>query len=495
MSKDEYARAVIAEGRRRGVTVRGIVIALATTLVESNLIMYANAADPETLAFFHEALSTDSKSSGLYQQQPPWWGSAADRMDATRSSGLFYSALIKLDYNNPGVSAGTYAQRVQGSAYPLRYDQRMGDAQALYDRLATSPPEVPPVTNKPNYTELNRIGNSSQGRNGSRITNFLLHTQEGDGTAESLAAYLNNPNNDASYHYTVRDGIVCDVVDTDQASWSVLAANPFTINLCFAGSRAAWGRDEWLRIEGDIAIAAWVAVQDCHRYGFSTEVIAPPYHRADGISDHRYVTQCLGIGTHTDVGNGFPWDVFTNYVRSFADGPVAPPVNKIDEIAAASPWLGARKTVGEVTCPDGVGRFAEFANGFVYWTPATGARPIPANIFETWAALGYETSPLGYPVAYHTVLPVDGDPKVGDVQAFQGGTVYRKYGQNGFYVHGLLGDRWAAAGFERGPLGWPTGNETEIPGGRYQDFEHGRAYWVPGNFITLRPGDGPDVAV
>jgi len=484
-SKDDCARAVIAEGQRRGVTVRGIVIALATTLVESNLIMYANAADPETLAFFHEALSTDSKSSGLFQQQPPWWGSAADRMDPARSAGLFYAALIKLDYNNPGVSAGTYAQRVQGSAYPLRYDQRMGDAQALYSRLADAPPEVPTVTNRPNFTELNRIGNSSSSRGGSRITNFLLHTQEGSGTAESLAAYLNNSNNGASYHYTVRDGIVCDVVDTDQASWSVLAANPYTINLCFAGSRASWSRSEWLRLEGDIAVAAWLAVQDCRRYGFSTAVIAPPYRRADGISDHKYVTQALGIGSHTDVGNGFPWDVFANYVRSFADGPVAPPVNAIDEIAAASPWLGARKTVGEITCPDGVGRFAEFANGFVYWTPATGARPIPANVFETWAELGYEAGALGYPVAYHTVLPVDGEPKMGDVQAFQGGIIYHKYGQPGFYVHGLIADRYAKDGYEKSAHGWPTSNEFDFDGGRAQRFEHSTMYWTPTGTVAV----------
>lgn len=173
---------------------------------------------------------------------------------------------------------------------------------------------------KPEFREIDRMGNSSDGRGGARVTNFLLHTQEGNGTAESLAAYLNNPNNGVSYHYTVRDGVVCDVVDTDLASWSVLSANPFTVNLCFAGSRAGWSRAAWLDIEPDIEIAAYLAVQDSHKYGYPAEVIAPPYRRAAGISDHRYVTDCLGIGTHTDVGPGFPWDVFTRYVRQFAQG-------------------------------------------------------------------------------------------------------------------------------------------------------------------------------
>ncbi|WP_280187043.1 MULTISPECIES: M23 family metallopeptidase [Nocardia] len=173
------------------------------------------------------------------------------------------------------------------------------------------------TVSKPDYIELDRMGNSASSRHGARIENFLLHTQEGNGTAESLANYLNNPANGVSYHYTVRDRVVVDVVDTDLASWSVLEANPFTINLCFAGSRAAWSRTEWLRIRDDIRIAAWLAVQDARKYGFDTHVIAPPYRRGQGISDHRYVTECLGIGTHTDVGPHFPWDVFAADVAEF----------------------------------------------------------------------------------------------------------------------------------------------------------------------------------
>lgn len=182
---------------------------------------------------------------------------------------------------------------------------------------------------KPAFTELDRMGNSRSSRNGRRVTNFLLHTQEGNGTPESLAGYLNNEANQVSYHYTVGGGRVCNVVDTDYASWSVLDANPFTINLCFAGSRASWSRDQWLAIRDDIRIAAWIAVQDAKKYGFAATVIAPPYRRGEGISDHRYVTDCLGIGTHTDVGPGFPWDVFAADVRAALEG--SPDVSVWDE--------------------------------------------------------------------------------------------------------------------------------------------------------------------
>src|SRR5690606_16932665 len=122
-----------------------------------------------------------------------------------------------------------------------------------------------PAVNKPAYTEIARMGNSRSNRWGARITNFLLHTQEGNGSAESLAGYLNNSNNGVSYHYTLRDGILVDVVDTGCASRSVLDANRHTMNLCFAGSRASWSRDQWLAIDRALRIAAYIAVQDAKK--------------------------------------------------------------------------------------------------------------------------------------------------------------------------------------------------------------------------------------
>lgn len=321
---DNYALAILAEGRRRGITPRGIVIAYAVVFVECGFVMYANASDPETLQYPHDKLSRDKNSSGLFQQRPPWWGTAADRMDPTKSAGMFFEALARLDYNSSAHTPGWYAQQVQQSAFPDRYDQRMSDAQALYDRLAggsTAAAEKANMT-QPAYTEIDGMGNARDNRSRPPV-NFLLHTEQNNSSAENLAAYCNNTNNGVSYHYTLRDGILVDVVDTDYASWSVLSANAFTINLCFAGSYAEWSRDQWLQRERDIEIAAYIAVQDCRKYGIPTTVIAPPYRQAPGISDHKYVTDCLGIGDHRDVGNNFPWDVFSNYVAKWS-GTAAP---------------------------------------------------------------------------------------------------------------------------------------------------------------------------
>jgi N-acetyl-anhydromuramyl-L-alanine amidase AmpD len=253
-------------------------------------------------------------------------------MDPTKSAGLFYDRLANLDYNNVGRSPGSYAQDIQRSAYPDRYDQRMGEAVSIYQRLTAGAPapDAPaaPDVPRPQFEEREMFGEAGSQRSRKPI-NFFIHTEEGppgheitDHSAEWLAQFCQGQNG-VSYHYTVRDGIVYDVVDTDLYSWSVLSANVFSINLCFAGSSVKLSRQQWLEKYGrDIEIAAYLAVQDARKYGFSTEVIVPPYsgNPRPGISDHKYVTQKLGIGNHTDVGGNFPWDVFAGHVNRYTTG-------------------------------------------------------------------------------------------------------------------------------------------------------------------------------
>jgi hypothetical protein len=187
---------------------------------------------------------------------------------------------------------------------------------------------------KADYQEYPKWSPSWGPRNGTKVDLFLLHTQEGGGgdhAADDLAVFLEDPANQVSYHYTVStasDGgtTVVDVVDTDYESWSVLSANSRSINLCFAGSRAAWTRDQWMGQAHAIDVAAYLAVQDCQKYGIKIAVVPPPYTSTPGISDHAYVTKILKDGTHTDVGPGFPWDVFAAAVAKYSGtGAVAPP--------------------------------------------------------------------------------------------------------------------------------------------------------------------------
>lgn len=163
-TRDQYAQAIIDEGQRRGISARGIQIALATALVESDLVMYANYSVPDSLNIPHQAVGSDYDSVGLFQQRCPMWGPAAVLMDPTKSAGLFYNQLQRLDYNGPE-SPGSYAQAVQRSAFPDRYDQHFNDAQTLYNRLAATIGDddmaaVPQDQWDAVYQELTRRNNS-----------------------------------------------------------------------------------------------------------------------------------------------------------------------------------------------------------------------------------------------------------------------------------------------------------------------------------------------
>jgi N-acetyl-anhydromuramyl-L-alanine amidase AmpD len=368
LSSDDYARAVIAEGLRRNITDHGIVIALATVLVESGnpIKMWANHKVPESLELPHDAVGSDGYSVGLFQQQVRqgpqgrwWWGDAATCMDPTKSAGLFYERLITRDYNNG--DPGEHAQAIQKSAFPHRYSQRMGDAQQIYDRLAATTGGTVPgvIDNRPDFNEYEMFSDNCHGRGGTKVDLFLLHTQEGNGNADSLARWMQGQQ--VSYHYTVsmdpddKGVTVVDVVDTDLASWSVLSANNRSINLCFAGSFAGWTRQQWIDKAGRaIVVAAYLAAQDTKKYGIAQRVILPPYRIAPpGVSDHRYVTQFLRDGTHTDVGDNFPWDIFEKAFAQYAgtaaqQAPVIkPPQGLSDRKLLEDIWEQLRGVSGE----------------------------------------------------------------------------------------------------------------------------------------------------
>jgi len=75
------------------------ILALACVMVESGggtpaILMYANNSDPETLTYWHDGLSTNASSSGLFQQQNNGaWGTPAQRMNPLSSAGMFLDAL------------------------------------------------------------------------------------------------------------------------------------------------------------------------------------------------------------------------------------------------------------------------------------------------------------------------------------------------------------------------------------------------------------------
>lgn len=180
---------------------------------------------------------------------------------------------------------------------------------------------------RPDFDESTEIRSPYRGsRDGVEVLWFVLHTQDGPGeggSARNLAQYLSDNPKSVSYHYTVdNDGHVYDVVDTKYYANSVFEpGNSKSVNLAFAGSKAGWSRETWLnRMQRGIDVAAYIAVRDARRYGLQVRVISPEEARRgeSGITDHNGVRIATGVGTHTDVGAGFPWDYFNQKVAEYA---------------------------------------------------------------------------------------------------------------------------------------------------------------------------------
>jgi len=360
-SQQEIALEVYQVAIARGLDELAAVIALMTISVESGYWCPWNAADPDSQNYPHDSQSNDGMSVGYFQQQNSapgandWWGSMESRMTLAQAADQFLARLSD-DYtksaNSPSL-AGQYAQQVQGSAFPDRYAQKWTEAWSLLNRALAENPPAPvqppspapqpapepvqpqpeaPVT-RPDFNEYPRWCTNFEGRNGTKVDLFLLHTEEGNDNADGLASFLISTEggpNPVSYHYTVSEdpndhGVtVCDVVDTDNASWSVMSSNQRSINLCFAGSSVNWSRDQWMANDKALDAAAYICARDCLKYGIQVKMLVEldangnPKYIADppGIADHRYCTEWLKDGnSHDDVGDNFPWDYFASRVE------------------------------------------------------------------------------------------------------------------------------------------------------------------------------------
>lgn len=114
------AAIILQVGRSMGASSRDIQIALMAALVESNL---------------HNVNYGDRDSLGLFQQRPSQgWGSPDQVMNPAYAAGQFFGHLLKIK-NRYGMSMGSAAQAVQRSAYPDRYDQRLGEVRKLWPAI------------------------------------------------------------------------------------------------------------------------------------------------------------------------------------------------------------------------------------------------------------------------------------------------------------------------------------------------------------------------
>ncbi|MCZ4505937.1 hypothetical protein O4273_24205 [Rhodococcus ruber] len=134
----DYAREIIQAAKDRGLPSKAAKIGLMTALAESSLKMWANESVPESLNYPHDAVGADHDSVGLFQQRDNGaWGTVEQRMNPRASAGMFYDALMGVDWNS--MSPAEAAQAVQRSAFSDGSNYAAQEAQAdqliaqLYD--------------------------------------------------------------------------------------------------------------------------------------------------------------------------------------------------------------------------------------------------------------------------------------------------------------------------------------------------------------------------
>jgi hypothetical protein len=137
--------------------------------------------------------------------------------------------------------------------------------------------------------------------------------------------------------------------------------------------------------------------------------------------------------------------------------------------------LGSPTTTLQRT-PDGIGQYEHYQNGSIYWSPSTGAWEVHGSIRAHWAALGWETGAVGYPISDENGTP-DG---IGRYNHFQRGSIYWTPSTGAREVRGAIRSHWADLGWEKSAVGYPISDENGTPDGigRYNQFQHGLIYWT-----------------
>ena len=147
--------------------------------------------------------------------------------------------------------------------------------------------------------------------------------------------------------------------------------------------------------------------------------------------------------------------------------------------------LGGWPTFGDALTPESVsawnGRFQVFArDSSIYWHPNVDggtAHQVGGAIRDKWAERGWEREYLGYPTTDELPTRQPG----GRFNHFQGGSIYWSPSTGAHNIQGEIKKRWGLSDWEMGPLGFPTTDEINTPGGegKFNHFQRGSIYWSP----------------
>lgn len=325
MTYDAIAQQIIREAQRRGYDP---VPPLSTAIQESGLRP--------------GAVSSNGKWIGVYQQDESY----GDRYNATSSITQFFDRLdakrrtdgwsadlwlnIFWLQQRPGEVSAALAYQNGRQAYLTEIKSRTATAQHLVALYGGNVPDVPAIDygiTKVMHgfnatTPANATGNSNGPRR--QTAYVVVHTQEGDGTAASLANYLNGTAggpNPVSYNLTVDAVDTVEVVPVGEGPWAAGDANDIAVHLCFAGSRAAWSRADWLDRGAMLARGAKAVAAACKQFNIPAVKV---------LSANGWPVTPKGIAGHVDFGRRggghhdpgeFVWPEFIDLVKGHMAAP------------------------------------------------------------------------------------------------------------------------------------------------------------------------------
>ena len=202
---------------------------------------------------------------------------------------------------------------------------------------------------------------------------LVLHSGESPlrgGYAQSLTQWgnipLRNGGPEASWHWFVDPIAIVSMVDPIYAAWHASEANPMSEGFEQAGY-ARFSRAEWTTAEGmkQLDNLAWIMAQRALANGIpavwlTTDQIEAVTKRGNrsikGFALHRQIDP----ETRTDPGNGYPYDLLMERIKSYMAGKT--PATSQEEYDMAAPtakeiaqailrekaWDGTDKTVSHV---------------------------------------------------------------------------------------------------------------------------------------------------
>ncbi len=197
--------------------------------------------------------------------------------------------------------------------------------------------------------------------------------------------------------------------------------------------------------------------------------------------------------SQTICTNGACTQLFDGGIISYSSGSPATTTLGLTErsLDAASPGsitvgtkIGDVQVVGD---PNGGGLAQRYQNGWMH-ASAEGAFWSSTRIMSAYSAAGWLRGFLGWPIrSEEAVTDPNGD---GVVQAFQGGWVHSS-AAGAFTSSSAVMEAYSAAGWVRGELGWPTGEEFCTGQACVQTFQGGVIGYLKGQAAVTKIGVTP----